>query len=140
MVPLEIGAAREDLLLGGKSLGNLHRWERLESELRAEARVVFVVLGKRLVLVPHVPVMHVALRILLPAIAEVARAAARRGRPVGARGVVLLYELALHLRALDPLAAVEVGILARHFVPIDCAKTLVVAAPHGDACMVAKAP
>ena len=119
LVPLEVGSAREDLLLRGERLGDLQRRKRLVAELGAEARVVVVVFRERRVLVPHVPVVHVALRVLLPAVAEVAGATARRGRPVGARGVVFPHELALHLRALDPFAAVEVGVGARLLKPLD---------------------
>ncbi len=94
--------------------------------------MVFVVLRERLVLVPDVPVVHVALRVLLPSVAEVPRTTARGGRPVGTLRVVLRDKVALELRALDPFAAVEVGIFPRLFEPFDRAKALVVAAPHRD--------
>ena len=139
LVPLKVGSTCENLLLRGERLGDLQRRKRLVSELGAEARMVVVVFRERRVLVPHVPVVHVALRVLLPAVAKVAGAAARRRRPVGARGVVFPHELALHLRALDPFAAVEVGVGARLLEPLDRAEALVVAAPHRDRRMVAEA-
>ena len=92
-----------------------------------------------LVLVPDVPVVHVALRVLLPSVAEVAGSAARRGRPVGALRVVLRDEVSLQLRALDPLAAVEVGIGLGLLEPLDRAKAFVVSAPHRDGRVVAEA-
>ena len=137
-MPLEVRPAREDLLLRGEHLGDFHRRERLEAELRAEAGMVFLVFREWRVLVPDVPVVHVALGVVLPGVAEVAGAAARRAGPVCARRVVLRHHLALHLRARHPLPAVEVLVVASFVEPVYRAEALVVAAPYRNRRMVAQ--
>ena len=133
-MPLEVVARpfrkrRRDL--GGR--------ERLVAELRAEARTVLVIPGERRVLVPHVPIVHVAFGVVLPCVAEVARPAAWRRRPVGARGVVSRDKLSLSLRARYPGGLVKVRVFARLLEPPYRAEAFIVTAPKRYRGVVAQA-
>ena len=132
LVPFELRRAGEHLLPRGESLGHLHRREALVAELAAEARAILVVRVERTVLMPHLPVVHVSLGVVLPVVRETAGAGARGARPEHARRVVLrdhggLQRMALHQRVLVVL---RVGL--RLGEPLERPDAFVVAAPERD--------
>ena len=105
---------REDIavLRERKRLDGLERRERLEAELREEAEIELAVLGKGLVSVPYIPVVHVS-PVGTVGLVE-ASSARRRCRPVECIRRLLAHyrgeDLLIHLKVV--LTDLRVGVRA----------------------------
>src|SRR5690606_32815750 len=115
------------------------RGERLEAELRREARVDGAIGVKALGGMPDVPIVQVSARILMPPIGEIEIAERGRRRPEAAHGILVLdYPMQQRIEAVvigEVAARIGLGL----WVPAERADDLVVAAPEGDRGVVAKA-
>ncbi len=128
-----------ELILGRVGLDGRQGRERLVPELRAEAGRHPVVGIERMTFVPDIPVVHVAPRVVVPAVAVVAASAARRAGPVKPRRVACIARCP-HRSLVEPVVIhqVPIAILPRDGEPVQRAEAFVVAAPDGDAGVIAQ--
>ena len=89
---------------------------------------------------PDPPVVHVAAFVVAPVVRVVAPASAGGAGPEGAGGIALVHHPAEH-PFVEPVVIdqVPVAVLPRDLVPVERPQVLVVAAPQGQAGVVAQA-
>ena len=138
LMPLEFRRTRKNLFTGGECLGNLHRGKALVAEFAAKARTVSVVVVERTIIVPHLPVVHITLGIVLPVVGEAAGTRARRTRPEHPRRIVFRHHAALQFMALNQCRLVVFRVGIGLLEPFQCADAFVVPAPQRDRRMVAE--
>ena len=123
-----------ELILRTERLHRLQRRKRLEPEFRTETRLHLVIRIEILPAMPHLPVVHVAAGVVVPAVVEIIRPAARRTRPEHPFRITRLDHAEQF--TVEPVIVNEVCRALFRAIPAGGADHLVVAAPDRQRCVM----